>query len=472
MPTFAPRPAFIATLPPWLRGVVEFVFYMVERFNTNGAATRAASLTYTSLFAIVPLMTVTFATLSAFSAFDGVSTQLETFIFRNFLPATGEALQLRLRDFSEQARELTGVGVIFLVVTAFMMLVNIENAFNHIWQVTQPRRGVSRFLLYGAVLTWGPPMLAAGVASSSYLMSLPLISEADDLGLREAIFAALPALFSSVAFTLLYYLVPHTRVPLGHAIIGGAVAMAAFEGAKTGFAYFVSVASVQVVYGTFAVVPLFLTWLYLVWIIVLMGAELVRALSIREDRIDRTGAEFSQLVRLLYELYRAHEAGTYLPDGRPQKIMRGAAVTWTSLAPRLLRHGVVRQTVELGWVLGKSPEQITLASISQLLPDAIIRAPAVRGEAEWTRRFNEVVRSVQADAEHSLDISLRQLFTPSEPEEDEEVIIDTPEDPEAAVRPARETVTPGTGTPDAAASAAGSGRAGATVAMLSSGETQ
>ena len=142
-----------------------FWLSLYKRFVENRGAGNAAALTYTTLFAVVPMMTVTFAMLSAIPAFKGVGEDIQGFIFNNFVPSTGETVQEYLREFTTQARQLTWFGVGLLAVTAFLMLVTIEKTFNVIWRVRQPRRGMSSFLLYWAILSLGPLLLGAGLRS-------------------------------------------------------------------------------------------------------------------------------------------------------------------------------------------------------------------------------------------------------------------------------------------------------------------
>ena len=184
------------------------------------ATSSAAALTYTTLFAVVPMMTVTFAMLSAVPAFQGVGEQIQHFIFRNFVPSTGAAVQEYLWAFTEQARQLTWVGVLLLAVTAFMMLVTIEQAFNTIWRVRKSRRGVSSFLLYWAILSLGPLLLGSGFAISTYLTSTSLLSGPDAVVGAKTLLSFTPLLFSVAAFTLIYATVPNARVPLKHALAG------------------------------------------------------------------------------------------------------------------------------------------------------------------------------------------------------------------------------------------------------------
>jgi membrane protein len=200
----------------WQRvnNLLEFWRFLFQRFMADQGTSNAAALTYTTLFAVVPMMTVTFSMLSAIPAFQDTGEQIQSFIFRNFVPSAGEALQQYLRDFTTQARQLTWIGVAALAVTAFWMLVTIEKTFNTIWRVRQPRRGVSSFLLYWAILSLGPLLLGGGFAISTYFTSLSLISGPDALLGAQAFLKFMPLLFSVAAFTLLYATVPNAQVPM------------------------------------------------------------------------------------------------------------------------------------------------------------------------------------------------------------------------------------------------------------------
>lgn len=114
---------------------VGFVRYLIKQFINNGGIINASALTYTTLFAVVPLMTVTYVMISAIPSINGYGDEIQGWIFANFVPTTGEVMQEYLREFTGQAKSLTGVGVGFLAVTSIMMMRNIEVAFNRIWRV-------------------------------------------------------------------------------------------------------------------------------------------------------------------------------------------------------------------------------------------------------------------------------------------------------------------------------------------------
>lgn len=164
-----------------LHTVVDFWRFLLQRFLADRGISSAAALTYTTLFAVVPMMTVTFAMLSAVPAFQGVGEQIQRFVFRTFVPSAGAAVQEYLWAFTAQARQLTWVGVLLLAVTAVMMLMTIEQAFNTIWRVRKSRRGLSSFLLYWAILSLGPLLLGSGFLISTYLTSTSLLTGPDAL---------------------------------------------------------------------------------------------------------------------------------------------------------------------------------------------------------------------------------------------------------------------------------------------------
>lgn len=258
------------------QGLGIFVFAM-KRFNRLGHKTHAAALTYTTLFALVPLITVTYSVLSMIPSLKQGRGDIEAMLIGNLVPASGDTLMGYLHQFSQQAQQLTVVGIVLLVVTAFMMLKTIEITFNQIWQLKQGRKGVASFLLYWAILSLGPLMLSAGLAVSSYIASLGLWKEdwVPSSGVL-ALAVIVPYLTSFLAFTLIYWAVPNCNVSLRHAAIGGAVVALFFEVGQEIFAEATTFfPSYQLIYGAFAAVPLFLLWVYISWMVILLGAEIV-----------------------------------------------------------------------------------------------------------------------------------------------------------------------------------------------------
>jgi membrane protein len=348
----------------------EFWRFLLQRFLADRGANNAAALTYTTLFAVVPMMTVTFSMLSAIPAFQDTGEQIQSFIFRNFVPSAGETLQQYLRDFTTQARQLTWIGVVILAATAFWMLVTIEKAFNTIWRVRQPRRGVSSFLLYWAILSMGPILLGGGFAISTYIASLSLISGPDALLGVKTLLKLMPLLFSVAAFTLLYATVPNAQVPIRHALLGGLFAAVLFEVAKMLFGLYVRLfPGYQLIYGAFATVPLFLLWIYVSWLIVLFGAEVVCNLGSSHQWRKRAVPRLLVVLGVLRVFHERQQSGfkVRLRDVQRQGWML-AEHEWEEVLEFLEQQQLIASTGSGTWVLSRDLGHYTLAQLLSRSP--------------------------------------------------------------------------------------------------------
>lgn len=343
---------------------------LFRRFVDHRGVSSAAALTYTTLFAVVPLMTVTFSVISAIPFFHGMGGQIQTFIFNNFVPSAGAMVQEYLQGFSLQARHLTWAGILALAVTAFLMLINIEHAFNVIWHVRQPRRGVSSFLLYWAILSLGPLLLGIGFVVSTYIASFTLLSGPHPLPGAATLLGLLPLICSIAAFTLIYATVPNTRVALRHALIGGVFTAILFEAAKQLFGVYVGLfPGYQLIYGAFAAVPLFLLWIYLCWLIVLFGAELVCSLSSFRPSRHRRRPPLLNLLGVLRVMHARQKSGlaTSLAqletDGWPL-----AVEEWQALLEFLEKERLIVRSGAEQWMLSRDLHHYSLVTLLQRSP--------------------------------------------------------------------------------------------------------
>ncbi len=272
-----------------------FLYLLITRFERNENRKNAAQLTFVTLFAIVPLMTsgyVISTWLPGASVFAG---QFQDFIFQHFVPSSGEAVQAYLKSFSEQARQLTWFGLGILLLSALSLLLTIENAFNKVWRVKSARKG-RRIIMYWLFIILTPVLLAAIFIISSYLLSSRLWLEHVDAvyDINHHIINLLPLILSSVVLACMYYLLPSCNVRFWHALLGALVAAGILEMGKQLFVFLVTLMpAYQVVYGAFAAIPLFLLWLFVAWSVVLLGAELVRALPFIQKKYQ--GVQASQL---------------------------------------------------------------------------------------------------------------------------------------------------------------------------------
>ncbi|WP_427982952.1 virulence factor BrkB family protein [Agarivorans sp.] len=257
-----------------------FLSFLIDRIKHDKLTMIAGSLAYVSLLSLVPLVAVTFSIISAFPVFSGFQTLIEDFVFSNFVPASGEVVKHSLRAFVENASKMTAVGIAALAVVALMLISSIDNSLNMIWRVTKKRRWRSAFPMYWMILTLGPLLMGGSLALSSYIFSIQLFADETLLGIWNTLLRTVPLLFSIGAFCLLYLLVPNKSIRFLHGLSGAVVAALVFELGKRGFAFYVSsFPSYQVIYGALAAIPILFLWVYLSWIVVLLGAEITAALG-------------------------------------------------------------------------------------------------------------------------------------------------------------------------------------------------
>ena len=257
--------------------LMSFIGYAVKRFWFDNCTQSAASLTYTSLLALVPLMTITVGILSAFPAFEAVRENAQSLIFNSLVPQVGEVVLEHIESFASRAGQLTAVGVIGLVVTSVLLLASIEGAFNAIWRVREARPLLVRLLSFWAILTITPMLFAASVSLTTRLVENPEFRQV--VPIWDVFVGWLPLLFQFIGFAVLYRIIPNRLVRTIDAVVGAAVAAVLFELSKTGFAlYLTEFPSYQTIYGALATVPIFLVWLYLAWSIVLFGAVVTASL--------------------------------------------------------------------------------------------------------------------------------------------------------------------------------------------------
>ena len=374
------------------RGAWEFLVAVVRRFYEDRGAQAAGSLTYTTLLSLVPLLTVALALSTAFPVFDEAITTLQEFLFENFLPdAEGlQTLSEQILSFSEQAGRLTAIGLAFLLVTAVMLMLTIDDTLNRIFRVRRRRPLAQQVIMYWSVLTLWPVLIGTSLSLTSYLIaesSLPL--------------RLIPFVFTWAALTLLYILVPYRHVDVRHAAAGGLLAGIAFELAKRAFAlYLANFPTYALVYGAFATLPIFLLWMYVSWLVVLAGAIFTAMLPgyrvVGAERARAPGRELTEALDVLGVLARAQDGGYVLPLARIAAQASVMPYRCELVLERCAELGWVAKAEKDGWVLARDADTIRVADIYRVF----VLDPDLTGE-----RLGEHWKHVDA----SLGASLRQL---------------------------------------------------------------
>jgi membrane protein len=255
------------------------VWGVFARLRGVGLARTAAALSFTTVLGMVPLFTVAFVYVAQYPLFERWLSALERFLVKHLLPGSGGAIRPYLDEFTARAANLQGIGIAIVVITAVLLVATVEKEINAIWGTREPRSLVRRVFVYGVGVTLGPLAIGAAVYSTNWLLEsslqVELVSQPGATLLATPIAVGL----ATLVFALLYAVLPARRVPIRAALAGGFVAALAFEAAKRGFVLYVTnVPTYQRMYGAVAVLPLFLVWIFVSWVLVLFGAAVTATL--------------------------------------------------------------------------------------------------------------------------------------------------------------------------------------------------
>ena len=319
-----------------------------QRFREDRLGLTAGSLTFTTLIALVPLVTVMLAVFTAFPIFANFESALQRYFLQNLVPDTiARPVMRSLTQFAGKARGIGALGVLLLGVTALALALTIDRTLNAIWRVRKPRPIAQRVLVYWAAMTLGPLVLGVSLSLTSYAVSA-------SRGLVAALPGGINLLLDIVQFLLLagaaaslFHYVPNTAVRWRHAWAGGVFVAAGFEMAKKVLALYVDfVPTFSAVYGAFATAPILLLWVYLGWVIVLLGAVIAAyapSLQMRATSREATpGWQFELALAVLAPLAAArHGAERGLPL---------AGIAESLRADPLQLEPVIEMLVEIDWI--------------------------------------------------------------------------------------------------------------------------
>jgi membrane protein len=390
-----------------------FLLLAYRLYEEKDCQKSAGSLTYMTLFAIVPMLTVCYSMFSLIPAFQSVGDQFQSLIFSQLLPGNEQVIATYLSDFSQQARKLTAFGIVFLMVSAYFMLKNIEQNFNSIWNVTRARRGVANFLLYWAILSLGPLLLGLAVFMKTYLIALrTFVGHYDSLSFVDFVFEWVPWLLTAAAFTLLFVAVPNCKVRFKHAAIGGAVTLVIFELIKFIFSFMVTHSNFKLIYGAFAVVPLFLLWINLSWMVILGGAVLVRSIDLFQVNLrDRAYPDFFACLLVLWQFHLAADKGNSVANHQLLNIGL-SSLQWQRIREALLVNNVIVNTQLNEFVLRRDLARLTLNDVRSFVGD-VARLPFEQKPLEnlpWLENAKERLGELDAAADERFSLSVEAFF--------------------------------------------------------------
>lgn len=365
-----------------MRDLLRFV---LRRLREERLPEVAGSLTFTTVLALVPVLTIAFAIFTTFPLFTTFRDSLEAYFVQSLMPkGIANTILDYLSQFASKASRLSALGAIFLIVTAIMMFGTVDRTLNNIWRVNTTRPFLQRMMIYWAIMTFGPLLFGASVTAASELLPLSPASSRDWNLLRSGLTLLVSISLSTLAFSLLYLTVPNRFVDWREAATGGLVAAIAFEITRRGFAFSINLGGgYRAIYGALAAIPIFLIWIYLFWLITLLGAAVAAALPVvRYERWWHSAAPGSAfldamaVIQVLIDARASHAAVdalkirelTHLGFEESESLLqRMLEAGWVgrlrSERPaglRLRRRSQLRQE---RWAWLANPDQLTLADV-------------------------------------------------------------------------------------------------------------
>ncbi|TAN84866.1 MAG: YihY family inner membrane protein [Gallionella sp.] len=393
---------------------LKFMRFIKARFRQDRCVQIAASLTFTTLLSLVPLVTIALTMFSTFPVFEDFSIQIKTYLLNNLMPnMAGKIITKYMQQFTESAMHLTTVGIVFLAVTAMLMMLTIDHAFNTIWGVTRQRPFIKRLVIYWAVLTLGPILIGASLSLTSWLVGLSMGYAKNIPVFGVGALKVLPVIFTTLAFALLFRVVPNRYVPRRNALIGAIVAAVAFESMNRIFGYYISSFSTyKLVYGAFASVPIFLMWIYLSWLATLFGAVIAASLShwrAPDAQHSTPAAQLLDALRVLQIMATGLQQGKVSIFTDLSKSLRLDYDTLEKILDKLASADMVRKTGRNGWLLMRDTNHILASELLRLFVLDGGALPAGRDDdplQQWLAVCAEQL-------EQSADVTLQELFARS-----------------------------------------------------------
>lgn len=305
---------------------------LVRHFIEDETQQKAASLTYTTLLALVPMLTVVLVIFSSLPALADLREQMQQMISDNLFPSASNQIAGYMQSFVEKSSNLGLVGVGALFVTAIMTLNTIEHAFNKIWRVQDRSGGAASIIRYWTIITLGPVILAVAFGAPSAIQSVDFLNrQIGGYGIDWGIWAyVISFLFTAAGFILMYWFIPKAQVPIKNALIAGVITAILFETLKQVFStVMTNFTSYEAIYGAFAALPIFLLWIYLSWNLILLGVQISYTLTIFETKEVPVRHPLLSLLDMLNLAYKRYQNGETVSEDE----LRGHA--WSQRAAKV-----------------------------------------------------------------------------------------------------------------------------------------
>lgn len=408
---------YLKNLPFLEKTWFQFIVFVLRRFEADRCRDQAGSLTYTTLFAVVPMLTVFLVIISSIKALEPARQQLQQLIYSNFLPKSTIAFDKALNAFTDKSSNLTIIGVLFLFVTTVLMLTSIETVFNRIWRVKETRTGLVGFMRYWTIISLGPIVLGSAFVLSSTVASMNILSN-NFAGYQldgSFILWLISFLLTIVGFFILYWTIPNRTVPIFSAAIAACFSASIFEILKRLFGWIMSnFTSYEIVYGAFAAVPIFLLWIYLSWNIILLGVEVSYALTAFHSEKEEKRHPILMLLDMLELFYKKQQIGESVTEKELLNIVgRGELGRLPAFILQLETQNLIKRTDKDDYVLVRNLAQVDFWSFFTALPYPLPLRDDVNNvhqDDEWIERLGPSLVDSNDYLAAKLSIPLSTIF--------------------------------------------------------------
>lgn len=396
---------------------VQFLMYLIKNFLDDNCTQKAASLTYTTLLSIVPILTLLLVVLSSIPELATAKKQIQQLIFSNLLPSTGFQVSQYIDQFAANSSNLTVIGIGVLLFTTISTLFTIETAFNQIWRVEKKETTLFNLLRYWAIITLAPLILGTAFIVSSTVQSLSFLNQKiGGYGIDWAIWVQIgSAAVMMLGLVGMYWFIPRCQVRFKHALVAGIVVGIIFELLKLTFGVIVdNFTSYKAVYGAFAALPLFLLWVYLSWNIILLGVQISYCLTIFEtEEVHPRHALFS-LMDMLNVMYREHKKGNAVSEAGLRDVLgRQEMPNWYTYVSFLQDNNLIATSERDEYVLKRSLNDYTFWDFYINLPYPLPHAKDLKKlqqQAPWTGDWIDTMASSEKQLQQTFDIPMAHIF--------------------------------------------------------------
>lgn len=402
----------------------QFLRFLTRHFFEDNCQQKAASLTYTTMLSIVPILTVLLMILSSVPALSSVRAQIYEVIYSNLLPRSSMQVSEYINSFAEKSSNLTIIGALILFLTTILTLTTIERAFNQIWRVENRSGGIKSMMRYWTIVTMGPLVLGTAFIASSTVQSLSFLNrQIAGYGIDWSFWVQAVSIGITLAgFIGMYWFIPKARVPAKNAAIAGIFVAIVFELMKYLFGtVMANFTSYEAIYGAFAALPIFLLWIFLSWNLILLGVEISYTLTIFETEEVYPRHPLLSLLDMLNLVYTHHLKGDAVSEQALRNVLgRKELPKWYTYINYLQDSNLITMTEDDDYVLKRDLSKMTLWDFYRTLPYPLpikdeFDEMTTEDQKPWLSLLVARFEDTESYAKRQLNLPLSTVFADSEP---------------------------------------------------------